>query len=389
MKKIQKSLLVAASLAHITVARADDAASTNPDSSLKIKPSLEMGAGYNISGGNNSHTSFGPANIGKREDGGELEDGNTKMFVYGLKKAELAIEKTCGSGDGAVTLSVKTKLKDGNLTLKDIHTTFKNFTLGKTRSPFSGGKLASGEVPQIGYQYNFNSTCSCALAIEKPKSFKVSCDNQGDINPIVHIPAASTNLKWEKEGLVKVHLGVTARFLEYKAKKNNVVSQNVASQYDNKRSFAYGVNLATELDVIAEKTTVALEGIFGKGMGSCMADLRSLKKEPKVAYVKDESKREIEARMAWGARVGLAHKWTPKLSSDVAYRLMSTIDKEDNKEIEDKMYQQGHYVSADLYYHPTKQVKVGVGYLLAMRKGKNETKNIKAQRAEVAVCFKL
>ena len=108
-----------------------------------------------------------------------------------------------------------------------------------------------------------------------------------------------------------------------------------------------------------------------------------------MAYVKDESKGEIEARMAWGARVGLAHKWMAKLSSDVAYRLMSTIDEEDNKEIEDKMYQQGHYVSADLYYHPTKQVKVGVGYLLAMRKEKNEEKNAQAHRAEVAVCFKL
>ena len=386
MKKIQKSVLVAASLANITVARADDAASTNPDSSLKIKPSLEMGVGYNISGGNNSHTSFGPANIGKREDGGKLKDENTQMFVYGLKKAALAIEKTCGSGDDAVTLSVTTKLKNDDLTLKDIHATFKNFTLGKTKSPFSGGKLASGEVPQIGYQYNFNCTCSCALAIEKPEEFKLGQkDTAKPFFPFVHMPAASTNLKWEKENLAKVHLGVTARFLEYKAPKKDGGKVSM----DNKRSFAYGVNLATELDVIAEKTTVALEGIFGHGVGCCMADLKSLKKEPKVAYVKDESKGEIEARMAWGARVGLAHKWMAKLSSDVAYRLMSTIDEEDNKEIEDKMYQQGHYVSADLYYHPTKQVKVGVGYLLAMRKEKNEKENKKAQRVEVAVCFKL
>ena len=388
MKKIQKSVLVAASLANITVAQAEDAASTNPDSSLKIKPSLEMGAGYNIIGGNNSHTSFGPANIGRKEDGSELKDENTQMFVYGLKKAELAIEKTCGSGDDAVTLSVKTNLngKEGALTLKDIHTTFKNFTLGKTRSPFSGGKLASGEVPQIGYQYSFTSTYSCALAIEKPEGFKLGQkDTAKPFFPFVHMPAASTNLKWEKEGLVKVHLGATARFLEYKAQKKDGGKVSM----DNKRSFAYGVNLATELDVIAEKTTVALEGIFGQGIGCCMADLKSLKKEPKVAYVKDESKGEIEARMAWGARVGFAHKWMAKLSSELAYRLMSTINEEDNKEIEDEMYQQGHYVSADLYYHPTEQVKVGVGYLLAMRKGKNETKNTKAQRAEVAVCFKL
>ena len=383
MKKIQKSLLVAASLAHIIVARAEDAASTNPDSSLKIKPSVTLGAGYNISGGNNSHTSFGPANIGKREDGGPLKDEYTQMFVYGLKKAELAIEKTCGSGDDAVTLSVTTKLKDDDLTLKDIHTTFKNFTLGKTKSPFSGGKLASGEVPQIGYQYNFNSTCSCALAIEKPKSFEIHKNKT--MKPFVHMPAASTNLKWEREGLVKVHLGATARLLEYKAPKKDGGNGSM----DNKRSFAYGVNLATELDVIAEKTTVALEGIFGQGIGCCMADLKSLKKEPKVAYVKDESKGEIEARMAWGARVGFAHKWMPKLSSDVAYRLMSTIDDKENKKIEDTAYQQGHYVSADLYYHPTEQVKVGVGYLLAMRKEKNGKENKKAQRAEVAVCFKL
>ena len=380
MKKIQKSVLVAASLANIAVVKAEDAASTNPDSSLKIKPSLEMGAGYNISGGNNSHTRFGPANIGR------IKEDKIPMFVYGLKKAELAIEKTCGSGDDKVTLSVTTKLKDGDLTLKDIHTTFKNFILGKTKSPFSGGKLASGEVPQIGYQYNFNSTYSCALAIEKPEEFKLGQkDTAKPFFPFVHMPAASTNLKWEKENLAKVHLGVTARFLEYKAPKKDGGKVSM----DNKRSFAYGVNLATELDVIAEKTTVTLEGILGKGIGGCMADLKRLKKEPKVAYVKDESKGEIEARMAWGARVGFAHKWMAKLSSDVAYRLMSTIDKEDNKEIEDKMYQQGHYVSADLYYHPTKQVKVGVGYLLAMRKEKNEKENKKAQRVEVAVCFKL
>ena len=379
MKKIRKSVLVAASLANITVAQAEDAASTNPDSSLKIKPSLEMGAGYNISGGNKSHTRFGPANIGR------IKEDKIPMFVYGLKKAELAIEKTCGSGDDKVTLSVKTNLngKDGALTLKDIHATFKNFTLGKTKSPFSGGKLASGEVPQIGYQYNFNSTCSCALAIEKPKSFEIHKNET--MKPFVHIPAASTNLKWEREGLVKVHLGATARLLEYKAPKKDGGNGSM----DNKRSFAYGVNLATELDVIAEKTTVALEGIFGQGIGCCMADLKNLKKEPKVAYVKDKSKGEIEARMAWGARVGFAHKWMPKLSSDVAYRLMSTINEEDNKEIKDTAYQQGHYVSADLYYHPTKQVKVGVGYLLAMRKEKNEEENKKAQRAEVAVCFKL
>lgn len=376
MKKIQKSLLVVALLANNNVAKADDATSTNPDSTLKIKPSVTLGAGYNISGGNNSHTSFGPANIGR------VKEDNIPMFVYGLKKAELAIEKTCGSGDDEVTLSVTTKLKDDDLTLKDIHTTFKNFTLGKTKSPFSGGKLASGEVPQIGYQYNFNSTCSCALAIEKPKSFEIHKNET--MKPFVHIPAASTNLKWEREGLVKVHLGATARLLEYKAPKKDGGNGSM----DNKRSFAYGFNLATELDV-AEKTTVALEGIFGHGVGCCMADLKSLKKEPKVAYVKDKSKGEIEARMAWGARVGFAHKWTHKLSSDVAYRLMSTINEEDNKEIEDKMYQKGHYVSADLYYHPTKQVKVGVGYLLAMRKEKNEKENKKAQRAEVAVCFKL
>jgi hypothetical protein len=146
----------------------------------------------------------------------------------------------------------------------------------------------------------------------------------------------------------------------------------------------WGVNIGASFHLVPEQTTLRLQGVYGQGIGSYVADLGNLEKEANTVYQTGNQASACKTLDVWGIGVSAAHKWLPKLCSEVGYRVMSTIDNERDKDA----YQYGHAASISLFYHPMEQIKIGAEYLYGARK--NITKDLQdTHRIQAVVGFEL
>ncbi|MFM2428762.1 MAG: hypothetical protein RL012_646 [Bacteroidota bacterium] len=348
-----------------------------PNDTLKVNVSVEAGGAYDFK---NYHAEpgFCPASIPMESD-----DSNRKRFLFDIPSATLSIEKELLlSGKEDIKLVVQTNLKK-ELGLKSVYADFRGFRVGKTASNFSDPDacgLVAGRFLQARWKHQLNTLLRFAVAIEDtpdlviyPEEKKEDRDKK-PLRPYKNIPAASAHVRYEQEKLWHVQAGGLFRVLEYRNTKTNTDIYMPT----------WGINIGAAYHLVPEQTTLKLQGVYGQGIGSYVQDLGDLEKEANTVYTTSSDASAYKTLDAWGVAIGASHKWLPKLRSGAAYRVVSVVDSERGK----KAYQYGHAASVDLFYHPTEQVKIGVEYLLGVRK--NITGDPKdAHRIQAVVGFEL
>jgi len=166
--------------------------------------------------------------------------------------------------------------------------------------------------------------------------------------PNKNLPALSANVKYE-QAFGSVRISGLLRVLDYYKK---------SSKKDH-YLLTWGINLTNVFKIVPEKTTFNLSGIYGMGIGSYISDFSC---SPKDVYLKQDS--ELVKINTLSGCVSIEHRWLPQLRSTVDYRILYT-PKEQKRG--DDAYQQGHYASANLTYHPTDHLMVGLEGLYSRR----------------------
>jgi hypothetical protein len=331
-----------------------------PSSTLKVKASIEARGAYDFK---NYHAKpdFGPSTIPMGSDA----DNNGNQSLFDISSAVLGIEKELSVPDGdIIKIVLQTNLKK-ELGLKSVYADFNGFRVGKATSNFcdpDACDLVGGRFLQARWQHKLNTLFGFAVAIEEtpdlviyPKEKKEDLDKK-PLKPTKNIPAVSAHVRYGQEKLWHLQLGGLFRVLEY---------HNTDTKIDVYIP-AWGGTISTALHLVPETTTLKLQGVYGQGIGSYMADIGDLEKEANTVYTTNTNN-DVSAREtldAWGLAIGANHKWLPKLRSEVSYRFVSVIDNERGKDA----YQYGHAASVNLFYHPTEQIKIGAEYLLGVRK---------------------
>jgi hypothetical protein len=354
-------------------------AEEKPSSTLKVKGGVEVRGAYDLKN-YYAQPGFGPATIPMKSD---PKSGNRSLFD--MPSAVLGIEKELHiSGEEAIKIVIQTDLKK-ELSLKSVYADFQGFRIGKATSNFSDPSacgLVGGRFLQARWQHKINTLLGFSVALEEAPDLviypKEKKDDQAKkpLQPYKNIPAVSANVRYEQEKLWHVQLSGLFRVLEY---RNTKTSLDVYMP-------TWGINVGTALHLVPEQTALKLQGVYGQGIGSYLADLGALEKEANTVYTTDTND-AVTARTtldAWGVAIGATHKWLPKLRSEVGYQFVSTIDTERGKEA----YRYGHAASINLFYHPTEQLKVGAEYLLGVRKNiAGDPKD--AHRIQAVVGFEL
>ncbi len=380
MKELQRLLW----LAGLLVGTSNIAAAQNnykqisedrPNSTLKVKTSIEVRAAYDFKN-YYAEPAFGPAIIPMESD-----PNNGKRFLFDIPSAVLTIEKELPAvlGEDAIKMVIQTSLKK-ELALKNAYVDFKGFRIGKAASNFGDPDacgLVGGGFPQVRWQHKLNTLFGFAAAIEEAPDlviYPADPANKPPLRPYKSIPAVSANVRYEREKLWHVQVSGLFRVLEYRNTNDKV----------NIYMPTWGVNMGASLHLVPEQTTLRLQGVYGQGIGSYVADLQDLAKEDITVYTTRTEESAGKTLDAWGLAMGAAHKWLPKLRSEARYQVVYTTDSERGNDA----YQYGQTASIDLFYHPTEQVKIGTEYQLAVRKNiKSNPKD--AHRIQVVVGFEL
>ncbi len=346
-----------------------------PSDTLKVGVSVEVRGAYDF---RNYYAvpDFGPATIPMKGD-----VNNSKRFLFDIPSASLSIEKELPlAGGEAVKLVVQANLKK-ELALKSVYADFKGFRIGKSMTNFcdpDACDLVGGRFVQARWQHQLNTSFSYAVAIEEAPDLVIYPEIKKEdrakqnLQPHKNIPAISANVRCEQKKLWHVQVSGLVKSLEYRNKKT------AADFYMP----AWGVNVGAALHLVPEKTTLKIQGVYGQGIGSYMADLGDLEKEVNTVYAKKNNASVLKTLDSWGVGCGLAHKWLPKLSSEAAYRFLDT----QSSQRDDNAYKYGHAASVGLFYHPTEQIKVGTEYLFGARENINgKLKNAHRMQAMVGI----
>ena len=348
------------------------------NSTPKIEISFEVRGAYDF---NKYYTTpgFSAATIPMKSDA-----DNKKRFLFDIPNAKLCIEKELAFSQGEVIkLVLKTNLKEA-LALDSVYADYKGFRVGKVKTNFCDPDacgLAGGSFVQVRWKDKLHPLISYAVAIEKAPDFviypEVEKKEERDekmLQPYNELPRLTANVRYEEENSWHVQLSGLLGFLEYRNKKNK------------KDTYlpTWGINLGATYHLVPEQTTLKLQGIYGQGIGSYMADLEDLEKEVNTVYTTGDESSARKTLDAWGAGIGVEHKWLPKLRSEAAYHVVSTVD----SERDGGAYKWGHTISLDLFYHPIEQFKIGAQYLLGIRQ--NISKDRKdANRIQAVIGFEI
>mmetsp|Transcript_28506 Transcript_28506/g.66218 ORF Transcript_28506/g.66218 Transcript_28506/m.66218 type:complete len:385 (-) Transcript_28506:1345-2499(-) len=351
----------------------------NPVLKPQVDVSLEARGAYDFRN-YNAASGFGPATIPMKSDA-----NNRQRSIFDIYNATLGIKKALSlsdSEDEIITIVVKTKLKK-ELSLKSMYADYRRFRIGKATTNFcdpDACDLVSGGSVQVRWKQQLQPSFSYTVAMEEAPDLVIypeikEEDRKGeDLQPHKNLPALSANARYEQEKLWHIQTSGLLRFLEH---------YNTNSEKDVYLP-AWGVNMGISYHLIPELTVLRLQGVYGQGIGSYLADIEDLAEEAMTVYTKKNEKSKCKTLDAWGFGVGIVHQWLPKLSSEATYRIVSTVDEDREKE----SYKHGHAASVNLVYHLTKQIQVGTEYLFGMRKNLNgDAKD--AHRMQAVVGFSL
>ncbi|MCU0317867.1 MAG: porin [Amoebophilaceae bacterium] len=383
MEKLQKltwlMVLLVGSSTSMAVAQSGHAlmSEDGPESMLRVGISFEARGAYDCKN-YYAAPAFGPAVVPMRSD-----VDNKKRSLFDITNATLNVEKELPlAGGESMKLVVQADLRE-NVALKSVYADFKGFRVGKAVSNFCDPDacgLVGGRFVQVRWQHQPSASLNYTLAIEGapdlviyPEVEEADRATRG-LQPHKNVPAVSANVRYEQGASWHVQVGGLFRFLEY---RNTNTREDIYIP-------TYGVSISTALQLVPERSTFSLQGVYGQGIGNYMADLGALQKEVNAVYATggDTSKRETLDAIGVGA--GITHNWLPELRSEAAYRFISTTD---NKRSQDA-YRYGHAASVNLFYYPTEQIRIGTEYLFCVRKNiGGEPKD--AHRVQAVIGFEL
>ncbi|XWN35158.1 MAG: hypothetical protein ROO73_06255 [Roseivirga sp.] len=378
-------LIAVASSAISSYAHAQEATEEHKKDSndLKIKISLSARAAGDFSP-NKANSDFMPASIPTKENGGR------QRFIFSTGKLNLGIEKTIPFASKTIRCALDSGL-DGKkgVKLKRVYVDHPNFLVGlyftnlsdtlaapKTLTSDAPCSFVGESVAQVTWKDQLAPGFSYAVGIEQAPKLELFPGNEEtqDYMPNKNFPALGTSVKYE-EAFGHVRLGGLLRVTDY------------YRTIDKKDDYLYpwGVNLTSVIKAIPEMTTLKLHFIYGMGIGSYIADFGGVgERERKDIYFTSPSK--IALINTWGGYIGVEHCWLPELRSTVAYGFLDTTDTQQRDKTD---YKQGHYSSANLTYHPTEQVTVGVEYQFGRRASIDQKDIRNTHRAQAAVAFKI
>jgi hypothetical protein len=349
-----------------------------PSSTSEITISMEARGACDLEG-YHTEPGFSPATI-------PMQSNTTKgrWLLFDIPSAILGVEKVLALTEGeSIRLVIQANLKK-ELALRNVYADFKGFRVGMATTNFcdpDACDLVGGRFLQARWQHKLNTLFSYAVAVEEapgPTIYPTVKEEDRDKQNLQlqkNIPAISAYARCEQEKLWHVQVSGVFRSLEY---------HNVKADVDSYTP-TWGINMGAALHLIPEKTTFKLQGVYGQGIGDYMADLGDLEKEVNAVQIKKDDASALETLNAWSASLGIVHRWLPKLCSEVVYRFSDVLHGQSSN---DNAYKRGHYASANLFYHPTKHVKIGTEYLFGARENiSGELKN--GHRVQAVVGFHL
>ncbi len=381
MKKLQHLLwLTVFLLGSNALAVAQDHKQTVKDESegaLKVNTSIEVRGAYDLRNYYGA-PGFGAATISMKDN-----THNRKRSLLDISSATLSIEKALALSEGNMMKLVLKASLGKQTTLGTAYAEFERLRVGKAKTNFcdpDGCGLVGGNSVQVRWRHQWNTSMSYAIAIEEAPDFVIypeakKDEREGkDLQPHKNIPAVSANVRYEEEKQWHAQLGGLFRFLEYHNQKSG----------SDVYLPAWGISMSAALHLVPEKTTLKAQGVYGQGIGNYLGGLSDLKDEVNTVYTTGGEASEPETLNAWGVGISMEHKWYPELRSEVTYKFVDTLDRERGQ----GAYERGHTASANLFYHPNKQVKIGAEYLLGVRQDISKHRK-GAHRIQAVVGFEL
>ena len=195
--------------------------------------------------------------------------------------------------------------------------------------------------------------------------------------PDKNLPAVAANLRYEK-AFGHVQLGGLLRIFDY----------HEAGVGDVHYAPTGGVNVSFVFKMIPDKTNVKFYALYGTGIGDYVVDFGGVTKtERKDFYLDNDKDTTPKPIDSLGGFTGVEQRWLPKVRSTFAYGYIHTTDELKRG---GNSFQQGHFASANLTYHPTEQLSFGLEYLYGRRTliaDRNDQKD--AHRIQAALKFSL
>ena len=392
MKKTQKIWLLLFCLAVPNV-RAEDQAGKADKDALKVTGGFTLRAAYDVHH-YKANPYFMPSAIPAQQNNEKQQN-----FLFDVHNMGLGLEKGLSYGAHCFNFVVQSNidLKEG-FTLSRIYIDHNAFTVGITDTQFANleacpktltgdapGNLSLGKVVQATWKQKIAGGIGYAVGVEQAV--------QVDLNPGLtakeksdakwanksDIPALTANVRYEKN-FGHVQFGSLLRVADF------------YNKVDHKTTYhpTFGFNGSSAINIIPEKTTLKLYGIYGVGAGSYTLYCKGLpksKEESVDVYFEDPlDQTKLASIHIRGGYVGVEHRWIKQLRSTVVYGFTDTSDKDKRKTND---FHQEHFASGNLTYHPTDHITIGFEYLFGACRQVEHDDFLMNHRLQGAVSFKL
>ena len=173
-----------------------------------------------------------------------------------------------------------------------------------------------------------------------------------DFVPIHNLPTLCAQVQY-KDSFGHIGISGLLRVVDYHKKHT---ASNAETDYVLP---TWGINCTSVINLVAKKTTLKLQGVYGQGIGGYLTAFGDTPEaEPKDVYLKDNKVATINTL---GGYAGIEHCWSSQFRSTVVYGILNTPGKHPQRKA--GAYRQGHHASGNVTYHPTEQISFGIGYL--------------------------
>ncbi|MEL6413196.1 MAG: hypothetical protein AAFQ08_03675 [Bacteroidota bacterium] len=329
----------------------------------------------------------------------QQDNEKQQNFLFDIPSMGLGLKKGFPYGKSKFNFVVQSNIsREKGFTLKQIYIDHDSFTVGITNTQFANpeaspdtltgdapGNLSLGKVVQATWKQKFAGGIGYAVGVEQAV--------QVDLNPGLtakekknakwanksDIPALTANVRYEKN-FGHVQFGGLLRVADF------------YNKVDHETTYypTFGFNGSSAINIIPEKTTLKLYGIYGVGASSYTLYYKGLPKsreESVDVYFEDPvDQTKLASIHIRGGYVGVEHRWIKQLRSTVVYGFTDTSDK-DKRNTDD--YHQEHFASGNLTYHPTDHVTIGLEYLFGSCLQVGNDAYLMNHRLQGAVSFKL
>jgi hypothetical protein len=214
---------------------------------------------------------------------------------------------------------------------------------------------------QARYTHSFDKGLDWALALEDPDS-DVTAPIGETGSGAETLPDFTTHLRWEDD-FGHVQLAGLLRKITFEADTGSDDS-----------TMGWGVNLSSAINTVG-KDRIVFQSVYGEGIGRYMNDTCCGCGGLDAAF---DGAGDLDAVPSYGGFLYYDHWWDEQFSSSIGYGY-AWVD--NNAGQDDSAFQDSHYASTNLIWHPLDLVKVGfeVMYGQVEDKGGDTGENVRLQ----------